>query len=59
MKLNELEQVWEVTFPPPPESTVDMRRVLCLCHYKMVWVSRHEPLPYWCPIKELHAPLAE
>lgn len=60
MLLEDLESLgFDIEQVPRPESTLNMKKVLCLCHYKWVWVEEHEPLPYYCSRKELHASLAE
>jgi hypothetical protein len=63
MQLDEYEQLSEqwggAEYLPRPATFINMRRVACLCHYKWVWVSRNEKLPYWCEQGQLHAPLAD
>jgi len=60
MRLSDIDSLgFGFVAAPAPPTTIDLKKVLCMCHSKWVWVHPTTDLPYWCTIKELHAPLAE
>lgn len=50
-------KLWELTIAPEGPKDVEMIQVLCICHYRKVWIPKGSPLPYFCPtLKALPPP---
>lgn len=51
-------KLWELNIKPVDRpGDIEMMQVLCICHYRKVWIPKGSPLPYFCPeIKALPEP---
>jgi hypothetical protein len=47
---------WKPVWSKPVDHILDLHRTYCACHWKEVWVTDFEQLPYLCHrLKELPA----